>query len=72
MKVSEITGKNVLDINANKVGKVVDIKIDLEEGRIVALQVRPGLMKKKIDIEPEYVKKVGDTIILNVAKDDIL
>ena len=71
MKNSDIMGKKVFDINANKVGKVSDIDFDLVDGVINSIEISTGLMKKNIGIKPEDIKTVGDTIILNISKDEI-
>jgi sporulation protein YlmC with PRC-barrel domain len=72
MKASDIMGKKVIDMNANTVGKVSDIEFDLVDGIITSIKISLGLMKKKIEIKPEDIKTVGDTIILNIPKDDIV
>jgi len=72
MKTSDIIGKKVFDINANEVGKVSYIDFDLTDGMVNSIGISTGLMKKKIEIKPEDIKTVGDTIILNVSKDEIL
>ncbi|MEA1993558.1 MAG: PRC-barrel domain-containing protein [Euryarchaeota archaeon] len=72
MKSSEIAGKKVFDINANEVGKVSYIEFDLMAGVVNSVGISPGLMKKKFEIRPEDIKTVGDTIILNVAKEDLI
>lgn len=72
MKSSEIAGKKVLDIDANTVGKVSYIEFDLMAGVVTSVGVSPGFMKKKFEIKPEDIKTVGDTIILNIAKEDLI
>ena len=72
MKASDIIGKKVIDVNANTVGKVSDIEFDLVGGVITSIKISPGLMKKKTAINPEDIKTVGDAIILNIVKDEIV
>jgi sporulation protein YlmC with PRC-barrel domain len=67
MKTSELFGKEVLDVNANKIGKVNDMEFDLMAGKISRLVVKAGLKTYHINIEK--IDKIGDKILLSVEKD---
>jgi sporulation protein YlmC with PRC-barrel domain len=70
MYVTEIIGKMVIDKNANTVGKVVDANVTFPEWEVKHLLVKIGLIKK-LNIEIDKVDKMGDKIILNVAKGEL-
>lgn len=46
MNTKELFGKEVLDVNANRVGKVADIDFDMRQGVINHIVVKAGLTKK--------------------------
>jgi sporulation protein YlmC with PRC-barrel domain len=70
MYTNELFGKEVLDIDANKIGKVVDIDFDFLEGRVNHFIVKAGLMKKFV-IGLDKIDKIGDRIILKVRTDEL-
>ena len=67
MKTSELFGKEVLDVNANKIGKVNDIEFELMQGTISRIIVKAGLKTYHISIDK--IDKIGDKILLTVDKD---
>ena len=62
MKTKELFGKEVLDADANRIGKVVDLDFDIQQGIIEHLVVKTGLTKK-YDISLDKADKSGDSII---------
>ncbi len=70
MNTGELFGKEVLDTNANSIGKISDIDFDLEESTITHIVVKAGL-GKRYHIKTDKIDKVGDKVILNVGKDKI-
>jgi sporulation protein YlmC with PRC-barrel domain len=70
MKAKELLGKEVIDVNAKVVGKVVDIDLDIGKATILGISVKTGLTKK-ISISPRDVDKIGDKVLLRVSKDKI-
>ncbi len=70
MHISEILGKGVLDRNANIVGKVIDIDINLSPWTINHFIVKMGITKK-LPIGVEKVDKIGDKVILKVTKEEL-
>ena len=70
MKAKELFGKQVIDVNAKVVGKVVDIDLDIEEATITGILVKTG-WTQKVSIPPKNIDRIGDKILLKVAKDKI-
>ena len=70
MNTSELLGKQVLDKNGNNVGKVVDIDINLPQWTVTHIMLKIGLIKK-IPIGIDKIDKVGDKIILKIARDEL-
>ncbi len=70
MKTSELFGKEVLDSNANRVGKVADIDFDLSQGVIHYLIIKAGFTKK-FTIPLSSIDKIGDKIILKVKEEEL-
>jgi sporulation protein YlmC with PRC-barrel domain len=68
MKAKELLGKEVVDADAKVVGKVVDIDLDIGKATILDISVKTGLTKK-ISISPRDIDKIGDKVLLKVAKD---
>jgi len=71
MYITEIIGKMVLDKNANIVSKVIDANVTFPGWEVKHLLVKIGLLKK-LNIEIAKVDKMGDKIILNVAKEELV
>ena len=75
MKVSEFLGTRVLDKNAFEIGKVSDMFIDPVEGIINVITISAnefGIRRKDIEIKPEQIDVLGEYLVLNVDKEDIL
>lgn len=70
MKAKELFGKEVIDVHAKVVGKVVDIELDISKAKILGILVKTGLTKK-VSILPGDVDRIGDKILLKIAKDKI-
>lgn len=70
MKAKELLGKQVIDVHAKVVGKVVDIDLDIGQAKIIAILVKTGLTRK-VSIPPADIDRIGDKILLKVAKDKI-
>lgn len=74
MKISELISKKVLDDNANEIGKIQDIDINLKENTISEITINPNelsLRKVNFKITPEMVSEVGDYLLLNISKSEI-
>ena len=63
MHTSEILGKTIIDMNADNVGKVVDIDISLPQWTINHIVVKTGFMKK-LTFGIDKIDKIGDKVIL--------
>ncbi|MDD5590901.1 MAG: PRC-barrel domain-containing protein [Dehalococcoidales bacterium] len=70
MYTSEVVGKEVLDANANKVGKVADIDVDLVRGTVNHMVVKAGFTKKYI-VSLDKIDKIGDRVVLKIGEEDI-
>ena len=70
MLFSEIERKEVLDVNANKVGNIVDVDLDVMQGTINHFMVKIGVFKK-IPLSPDKIDKIGSRVLLKVSKADV-
>jgi len=70
MKAKELFGKEVIDVHAESVGKVVDIELDISKAKIIGILVKTGLTKKAL-VLPADVDRIGDKVLLKIAKDKI-
>jgi sporulation protein YlmC with PRC-barrel domain len=70
MHTSEILGKAIIDMNADNVGKVVDVDISLPQWTINHIVVKTGFMKK-LTIGIDKIDKIGDKVILKVTKEEL-
>jgi sporulation protein YlmC with PRC-barrel domain len=70
MNTSELIGKEVLDKSGNNVGKVTDIDINYPQWTVGHLVVRTGMIKK-VPVGIDKIDKIGDKIILKIAKSDL-
>ena len=70
MNTNELFGREVLDVNANIVGKVSDIDFDLIQGVIHHIIVKAGLVKKHV-ISLEKIDKLGDKLTLRIPEDEL-
>ena len=70
MKTKELFGKEVFDANANRIGKVVDLDFDIQQGIIEHLVVKTGLTKK-YDISLDEIDKIGDSIVLKIGEEKL-
>jgi len=66
MNTKELFSKEVLDVNANRVGKVADIDFDMRQGVINHIVVKAGLTKK-YDVSLDKIDKIGDKIVLRIG-----
>lgn len=66
MNTKELFGKEVLDVNANRVGKVADIDFNMQQGVINHIVVKAGLTKK-YDVSLDKIDKIGDKIVLSIG-----
>jgi len=70
MNTKELFSKRVLDVNANKIGKVPDMDFNMQEGVINSIVVKAGLTKK-FHISLDKIGKIGDDIMLRISKDKL-
>lgn len=67
MLLTEITKKEVLDVNANKVGFITDVDVNPLQGTVSYFILRTGVFKK-IPVTPDQIDKVGEKVILRITK----
>ena len=70
MKASELFGKEVLDVNANRVGKVADMDVDVLKGAVNHIIIKAGLTKKYV-VTLDNIEKIGDKVILRIKAEDL-
>ena len=70
MKTNELFGKEVLDINANRIGRVSDIDVDMFKGVVNHMIVKAGLTKK-YTVDLDKIEKIGDEVFLKVVRADL-
>ena len=70
MNTNELFGKEVLDVNANRVGKVADIDVDLLQGVVNHMIVKAGLTKKYV-VSLDKIDKIGDKVVLKIGEDQL-
>ena len=70
MNAIEMIGKEVLDRNVNRIGKLSDIGINVEKGTVEYFVIKLGLTKK-VYISHNEIARVGEKIILNVSKEEL-
>jgi len=66
----ELLGKEVLDANANVVGKVVDIHLDMDKATVLNIVLKTGLVKKSY-VLPRDIEKIGDKIVLRITGEEL-
>ena len=67
MNTKELLGKEVLDVNANSIGKVVDIDFNMRERVINHIVVKTGLTNK-CEVTLDKIDKIGDKVILKIGE----
>lgn len=70
MKTHEFFGKEVLDADANRIGKVADIDVDLLQGVVNHMVVKSGLTKK-FNVSLDKIEKIGDKVILRIKANEL-
>ncbi len=70
MKVKTLMGIKVYDKNAIEIGKINDLEIDTSSFAIEKIYIKSGITKRKW-ISPQDVDRIGDTVILKLAKDEL-
>ena len=70
MKAKKLFGKEIIDADAKVVGKIVDVELDVSDASIRSILVKSGL-GKKLSIPPQDIEKIGDKVVLKIAKDKL-
>ena len=66
MRAKELFGKEVIDVNAKVVGKIVDINLDIANASVRDIVVKTGFTKT-VSIKLQDIDKIGDKVVLKVA-----
>jgi len=70
MNVKELLGREVLDANAEIIGRVSDIEFDVNQGVISNVVVKAGMIRK-YDVTFDKIEKIGDKIVLRVSEEEL-
>ena len=70
MNTNELFGKEVLDVNANRIGKVAGIDVDLSQGVVNHVIVKAGLTKKYV-VTLDKIDRIGDKVMLRITEDEL-
>jgi sporulation protein YlmC with PRC-barrel domain len=81
---AEISGKEVIGSEGDKLGKVIDTQFDEKSWKVIALEVhlekevaeehqlRHFLRKTLVLVSVEHIQAVGDKVVLKGTKEDLL
>lgn len=84
MLISEIAGKEAIDSQGHKLGKITDTQFDEKEWRVLAFEVqlekevaeeyhlRHRLGKTRVLVSVEHIQAAGDNVILKESRADLL
>jgi sporulation protein YlmC with PRC-barrel domain len=70
MNVKELVGREVLDANAETIGRVSDIEFDVDQGVISNIVVKAGMIRR-YDVKFDNIAKIGDKIVLRVSEEEL-
>lgn len=68
MRAKKFFGITVLDKNVKEVGRIDDVEIDTETGKVVSLiiSLKKGILSNdEIEVEFDKIATIGDYILLN-------
>jgi len=70
MLLSELTKKEVLDVNANKVGSTMDVELNMAQGTVEHFILKTGMIKK-VPLTADKIGTIGEKEILTVSKESL-
>jgi sporulation protein YlmC with PRC-barrel domain len=70
MLVKKLLGKEVIDSNGGKIGKIADLDIDLVSARVKSAVITAGF-NKKYKIKLEDIITASDTVIIRFSENDL-
>ena len=75
MRAKQFFGITVLDKKVNEVGKIEDVEIDTETGKVtsIVISLQKGILSNdSIEVDFDKIETIGDYILLNteISKDD--
>ncbi|MCQ2977805.1 MAG: PRC-barrel domain-containing protein [archaeon] len=69
MKIKELMGMGVVDLNANDVGKISDIDFDPISGKLttISISLKKGMLSNEhTEISFDDIKSIGDYVLLKI------
>ncbi len=70
MITKDFLGKEVIDDDANSIGKVNEIDFDAHNGTLNYFTVKAG-WNKKYNITFDEISKIGDKVVLTIKKEQL-
>ncbi len=70
MLLNDISKKEVLDVNANKVGYIVDVDLNIPQGSVAHFVLRMGVFKK-VPLTTDKIDRIGEKVILKITKESL-
>ncbi len=70
MLLSDLNKREVLDVNANKTGYLVDVDMNIPQGTINHFVLRTGLLKK-VPLTADKIDRIGEKVLLKVSKEEV-
>ncbi len=75
MRARQFFGITVLDKKVNEVGKIEDVEIDTETGKVttIVISLQKGILSNdSIEVDFDKIETIGDYILLNteISKED--
>ena len=70
MITKDFLGKEVIDDDANSIGKVSEIDFDAHKGTLNYFTVKAG-WNKKYNITFDNINKIGDKVVLTIKKEEL-
>lgn len=70
MITKHFIGKEVIDDDANSIGRTSEIDFDPTKGTLNYFEIKTG-WGKKLHITFDKITKIGDKVVLNIRKDQI-
>ncbi len=75
MKVTVLIGKRVLDEDAIEIGRIEDLDVDLKENTIKNVIINAAersIRRDKYEVTSDMIDAVGDYVLLNVPRNELI
>ncbi|MBS3090819.1 PRC-barrel domain-containing protein [Candidatus Pacearchaeota archaeon] len=67
-----LKGMDIFDIEGEKVGSVKELILRDNKNQIKKIITSLGMLKKRIEIDAQFIKSIGENVFLNVKKREII